>query len=137
MFEGHDTTSAAAAWGLYLIGSHPDVQKKVHEELDDVLGAGDDITTENANKLKYLDMVLKEALRLKPSVPAIMRELSEPIQLEDVTLPKGLGVLVRIWAMHRDPKLWDEPMKFDPGTTDFFLSFEKSIKIKFPRSLVD
>lgn len=59
MFEGHDTTSAAVAWSLFLVATHPDVQAKLHEELDRVVGNSDEITTENVGELKYLEMVNK------------------------------------------------------------------------------
>jgi len=114
MFEGHDTTSAAVVWTLYFIAKHPDVQQKLYDELVSVVGESGDITNDNAPKLKYLEMVNKEALRIKPSVPVIMRTLTEDLQLDDITIPAGCAAAIRIWEMHRDPQYWDQPEKFDP-----------------------
>lgn len=78
MFEGHDTTAAAASWACHLIGSHPDVQKKIHEELDRVLGHSNrHITQDDLRELKYLECVIKETLRLYPSVAMFARKPSE------------------------------------------------------------
>ncbi|GCB73373.1 hypothetical protein scyTo_0002508 [Scyliorhinus torazame] len=78
MFEGHDTTAAAINWALYLLGSHPDALKKVHEELDDVFGNSDrPATMDDLTKLQYLLCVIKESLRLFPSVPIFGRTLLE------------------------------------------------------------
>jgi docosahexaenoic acid omega-hydroxylase len=92
MFEGHDTTAAAASWACHLIGSHPEVQKKLHKEIDETFGKfrfiqskikvknrfietffqlGDSdrqMTNDDLKDLPYLECVLKEALRLFPSV---------------------------------------------------------------------
>lgn len=64
-------------WSLYLLGLHPEVQAKVHDELDRVFGNDRTraITTEDLNKLKYLECVIKETLRLYPSAPLIAREV--------------------------------------------------------------
>ena len=78
MFEGHDTTSVAVAWACHLIGSHPDVQKKLHEEIDNVLGDSDRyLTNDDLNELKYLECAIKETLRIFPSVPLFGRNASE------------------------------------------------------------
>lgn len=82
MFEGHDTTAAAASWGCHLIGSHPEVQKKLHDEIDRVLGdTNRPLTKEDLKELDYLDCVIKETLRLFPSVPFFGRDLSEDGQV--------------------------------------------------------
>jgi len=114
MFEGHDTTSASAVWSLYYLAMYPDIQQKVYEELVEVLGESDSINVEQAGKLKYLDMVTKETLRLRPSVSAIIRTLTEDLHLDDLVIPAGTGAQIRIWEMNRDPLYWEEPEKFDP-----------------------
>ncbi|NXC45564.1 CP4V2 protein, partial [Penelope pileata] len=78
MFEGHDTTAAAMNWVLYLLGHNPEAQKKVHRELDEVFGNTErPVTTDDLKKLRYLECVVKEALRLFPSVPIFARSLGE------------------------------------------------------------
>ncbi|KJE92556.1 cytochrome P450, variant [Capsaspora owczarzaki ATCC 30864] len=116
MFEGHDTTAAALAWSLHLIGSHPDVQARIHEELDRVLGSEPSPSFEQlkAHELPYLEMTLKEALRLFPSVPAISRVLDQDIDVCGYKIPAGLTVGLIPYAVHRDPKHWPDPEAFNP-----------------------
>lgn len=116
MFEGHDTTAVAICWTLYMMGLHQDHQRKVHEELDSVLGthAEKDVTTEHMKELQYLDCVIKECQRLFPSVPIIGRESLEDFKLGDYTIPKGTTIDVFIYALHRDPKVFPDPERFDP-----------------------
>lgn len=82
MFEGHDTTAAAASWACHLIGSHPEVQKKLHEEIDRVLGnTNRPLTKDDLKELDYLDCVIKETLRMFPSVPFYGRYISEDCEI--------------------------------------------------------
>lgn len=114
MFEGHDTTAAAIAWTLHLLGDNPEAQKKAQEEVDRVV-SGDSPTFEELSELTYLDMVAKESLRLYPSVPGIGREVTEEgTTIDGKPFPVGAMVLVLIWCIHRDPEVWPEPEKFDP-----------------------
>uniref|UniRef100_A0A131XYE7 Putative p450 n=1 Tax=Ixodes ricinus TaxID=34613 RepID=A0A131XYE7_IXORI len=116
MFAGHDTTAMAIAWNCYLIALHPDVQKKVQEELDMVLGElkTEDISTENLKELKYLECVVKESQRLCPSVPVIGRTVTKPFMLGNHVLPEGTSVEVFIYGLHRDPEVFPDPEVFDP-----------------------
>lgn len=84
--QGHDTTSAAISWSLFLLGSHPDVQDRVIEEIDCVLGGNRDRdpTMKELMEMKYLECVIKEALRLYPSVPLIARKIKEDVVLGDL-----------------------------------------------------
>ena len=78
MFEGHDTTAVAASWACHMIGSHPDVQKKLHEEIDGIFKGSDrPVSNDDLRDLKYLECVVKETLRLFPSVPIFGRYMSE------------------------------------------------------------
>lgn len=83
MFEGHDTTSAAISWTLFLIGSHPEIQEKVIQELYDIFGNDQDTpaTMKNLLDMKYLECCIKDALRLYPSVPMMARSISEDVQI--------------------------------------------------------
>ena len=84
-----DTTSASMAWTLFLIAKHPEVQARLHEEIDSVFnGSKEAFTLDDLNKLKYLERVTKESLRLRPSVPAIGRELSEDVTISGCRLKK-------------------------------------------------
>ncbi|XP_032042300.1 cytochrome P450 4V2 isoform X2 [Aythya fuligula] len=104
MFEGHDTTAASMNWVLYLLGCNPEVQKKVHRELDEVFGNTErPVTVDDLKKLRYLECVVKEALRLFPSVPMFARSVAEDCcisqrfaQMEEKTLLAL--ILRRFWV---------------------------------------
>ncbi|OQV19129.1 Cytochrome P450 4V2 [Hypsibius exemplaris] len=117
MFEGHDTTSVAAAFAVFLLGNHQDVQQKAYEELRQIFGDSDRApTTEDLKNMRYLDCVLKESLRLYPSVPMITRKCNEDYKLpdSDIIIPEGSIVSVFIFALGRDPDMFPEPDRFDP-----------------------
>ncbi|XP_051155970.1 cytochrome P450 4C1-like [Leptopilina boulardi] len=115
VFAGHDTVAAAVNWAIFNIGNNPDVQLKIHEELDAVFGNSNDlITLQKISQLSYLDRVIKENLRLCPSIPLIGRHVTEDIELDGYTIPKGANLGLCIFFLHRDPELWPNPMKFNP-----------------------
>ncbi|XP_056415431.1 cytochrome P450 4V2-like isoform X1 [Hyla sarda] len=115
MFEGHDTTAAALNWSLFLMGSHPEVQEKVHKELDDTFGQSDrPVTMDDMKKLRYLEAVVKEALRLYPSVPFFARTTTEDCFIRGLTVPKGVSIVIVPYALHRDPEYFPEPEEFKP-----------------------
>ncbi|GIX85773.1 cytochrome P450 4c3 [Caerostris darwini] len=115
-FEGHDTISMGMSWSLYLIGLHRDIQKKIHEELDqifcdDVERPTDEVDLKN---LQYLDLVLKESQRLFPSVPTIAIRVSEDTNICGYPIPKGANCGVFVYGLHRDESVFPNPEKFDP-----------------------
>ncbi|KAM6150090.1 cytochrome P450 4V2 [Erethizon dorsatum] len=115
MFEGHDTTAAAINWSLYLLGSYPEVQKKVDNELDEVFGKSDHpVTLEDLKKLKYLDCVIKETLRIFPPVPLFARRLSEDCEVAGYRVVKGTEAVIVPYALHRDPRYFPNPEEFQP-----------------------
>jgi len=114
MFEGHDTTSASLAWTVHLLGLHPDIQEKVREEVNQVVGNSTDITIEMLSKLKYMEFVFKESLRLYPSVPAIGRLSSEDFEINGKKVLKGTNLFLSIYSLHRNPKYWEKPNEFIP-----------------------
>ncbi|XP_047571328.1 cytochrome P450 4V2 isoform X1 [Lutra lutra] len=115
MFEGHDTTAAAINWSLYLLGSYPEVQKQVDSELEEVFGKSDrPATLEDLKKLKYLECVIKESLRLFPSVPLFARNLNEDCEVGGYKIVKGSQVLIIPYALHRDPRYFPNPEEFQP-----------------------
>lgn len=116
MFEGHDTTSAALAWTFYMIGHHKEVQAKLHQEVDNIFKnkANDSITMEDVKNLDYLELVIKESMRLFPSVPIIGRKISQECMIDGHRIPVGTEVLLFTQVMHHDPKYWTDPDRFDP-----------------------
>lgn len=116
MFEGHDTTSAAIAWTLFLLGSHPDHQEQIFAELEDVFADDPDrkITSRDCARMKYLERAIKESLRLFPSVPFIGRHLSEDVHIGDTIIPAGCHVLLEIACVHRCEDHYPNPDVFQP-----------------------
>uniref|UniRef100_A0A3B4CQU8 Cytochrome P-450AROM n=1 Tax=Pygocentrus nattereri TaxID=42514 RepID=A0A3B4CQU8_PYGNA len=115
MFEGHDTTAAAMNWAVHLLGSHPDVQRKVHQELFEVFGESErPVNTEDLKKLRYLECVIKEALRLFPSVPFFARSICEDTHIGGYKVPKGTNAIIIPYALHRDPRYFADPEEFRP-----------------------
>nr|CAD7256508.1 unnamed protein product [Timema shepardi] len=90
-------------------------EDKVVKELDSIFGDSDrDANYRDIQEMKYLDMVIKEILRLFPSVPAFVRNLREDVELDEYTLPKGANITIGAFALHRDPDYFPDPEKFDP-----------------------
>ena len=82
--------------------------------MDHVLGDGKDVSYDMLSELKYLEQVLKESLRLYPSVPFFGRELTEDVVLEGVAIPAGTIVDIQVSVLHRDPANWENPNDFKP-----------------------
>uniref|UniRef100_A0A1B6HPU9 Cytochrome P450 n=1 Tax=Homalodisca liturata TaxID=320908 RepID=A0A1B6HPU9_9HEMI len=116
MFEGHDTTAMAITWALYLLGTHPHIQERVVVELEEIFSTSQRSPSfEDLVAMKYLERVIKEALRLYPSVPFIARKIEEDLPLGDgYIIPAGTGVTLDIFHTHRDPTQFPDPYVFNP-----------------------
>ncbi|KAK7576458.1 hypothetical protein V9T40_012744 [Parthenolecanium corni] len=115
MFEGHDTTSVALTWALFMIAAYPEVQEKIREEIFSIFGDSDrEATVQDLHQMKYLEMVFKETLRLYPSVPYISRWLIEDLQIKNYTIPAQTNVSIIPYLIHRNEKIYTDPEKFDP-----------------------
>jgi cytochrome P450 len=110
---GYETTAVALTWALYLIASAPDVQARLHEEATRVLGDRR-ITGEDVAKLTFHDQVIKETMRLYPSVPVLQRRATADADLGSVQVRSGEEVACLIYVLHRSRRLWDRPETFDP-----------------------
>uniref|UniRef100_T1PNP1 Cytochrome P450 n=1 Tax=Musca domestica TaxID=7370 RepID=T1PNP1_MUSDO len=107
MFEGHDTTSSAIGFAIYLLSQHSEVQQEAFEECMILEG------NEKEN-MPYLEAVIKETLRLYPSVPTYARYITEDLQVGKLTLPKGSNISIMTYLTQRDERYFPEPEKFDP-----------------------
>lgn len=115
MFEGHDTTATGMNWALHLLGCNPEIQAKVHQELDSVFGDDSrDVDFDDLRNLPYLECCLKEALRLFPSVPMFARTLAEDATIAGHVIPGGTQTIIYPYLVHRDPKHWPDPEVFNP-----------------------
>ncbi|XP_025833166.1 cytochrome P450 4d2-like isoform X2 [Agrilus planipennis] len=117
MFEGHDTTASAISFSLYNISQHPEVQKKIVEELNTISNKGNNsghFTYTDLQEMKYLEAVIKETLRMYPPVPLFGRLATEDILYEDKVIPKDTNITLFAFGLLRDPELFPEPEKFLP-----------------------
>lgn len=89
--------------------------EKVVEELEGIVLNQDSVKESNLLKLSYLQACIKETLRLHPPAPLLLpHRASETCQVMNYRIPKDAQVLVNVWAIGRDPSIWDEPLKFKP-----------------------
>ena len=110
---GHETTANVLSWAWYLIGSAPEVEKKLHSELDTVLG-GRVPEFEDVNKLEYTRAILDETMRLYPPVPILSRQATGDDVIRGKKIPKGSLILIIPWLIQRHKKFWDKPDHFIP-----------------------
>ncbi|GAA3050798.1 cytochrome P450 [Streptomyces roseofulvus] len=113
LVAGHETTATSIGFALHLLATHPEVQRRAHEEVDRVLdgrtpGAAD------LDALPYVTRVLKEAMRLFPAAPVIGRRAVAETTVGGVVIPAGSDVIVSPWVTHRHPAYWDDAERFDP-----------------------
>ncbi|KAJ8732337.1 hypothetical protein PYW08_015067 [Mythimna loreyi] len=107
---GTDTSAVGTAFTTIMLAMYPDVQEKVYDEIHQIFGDSDrPVTPEDLPKLKYLEAVIKESLRLYPPAPFISRKVEKDVELPTgITLTKGCDLLISIWSIHRNPKYWGE-----------------------------
>ncbi|KAF5277799.1 hypothetical protein FQR65_LT03779 [Abscondita terminalis] len=116
MFAGHDTTTSALSFTVYTLSKHPEIQQRVFEELNNVLGNDKTVqfTYDNLQKLKYLEQVIKEVLRFYPPVPYFSRIITEDVTYDGKIIPKGVLLIVFAYLLHHNPEYYDYPEMFDP-----------------------
>ena len=110
---GHETTALALTHALFLLAKHPDVERRLHAEVRDVLGDRPP-AQEDVPRLSLTERVIKEAMRLYPPAWVTGREVLQPFDIGGVHLPAGSQVMVSQWIVHRDPRWFASPEAFDP-----------------------
>ncbi|XP_058796460.1 cytochrome P450 4C1-like [Phymastichus coffea] len=113
-FEGHDTTAMSLTYAILLIAEHKDAQTRIRNEVNEVISKAGKLGMSEIQSLTYLEMCLKESLRLYPIVPYMSRNITEDIQLTNYLVPKGAAIQVNSFSVHRVPEFWPNPEKFDP-----------------------
>jgi cytochrome P450 len=113
LLAGHETTALNLSWTWYLLAQHPEVEEKLHAELDRVLG-GRSPSASDLPKLQYTDRVIRETLRLYPPAWRVFRRTEEPFQAGDYLLPAGSNIVLSQWVTQRDPRWFSEPDRFHP-----------------------
>ncbi|SMF74083.1 cytochrome P450 [Pseudobacteriovorax antillogorgiicola] len=131
MLAGHETTSNAISWTLYLLNRHPDVYQKLCQELTEQL-ADRPIAFSDLPSLRYLSMVIEESLRLYPPAWANRRTVLKTVEIGGYQLEKGTMVMVSQWATHRSSKYWQDPDRFWPERMQAGLKKERPQFSYFP-----
>jgi cytochrome P450 len=114
---GHETTANTLAWVWFLLSTHPEVESKLHDEIDEVLPDRPP-TFDDLPRLAYAEKVVTEALRLYPTVWLLGREAIEPTEVGGHPVPVGTTVYVSQWVLHRDPRFFDDPLAYRPDRWD-------------------
>jgi cytochrome P450 len=113
IIAGHETTASALNWTWYLLGEHPEVEAKLHAEID----ANPEVpvpTLQQMEALPYSNMVVREAMRLYPPVWVVSRKTIEADTLAGYTVPPGTDVFFSPYFVHRHPDFWTDPEAFIP-----------------------
>jgi cytochrome P450 len=108
---GHETSASALAWTLYLMALFPEWQDRVAEEAQALENPDFSVMS----RLKLSRDVFREALRLYPPVPMMVREAACPERFRNRAVPKGAQIVLSPWHLHRHERLWDNPDGFDPA----------------------
>jgi cytochrome P450 len=110
---GHETTANALSWTWMLLAQNPAVEAKLHAELDTVL-AGRTPCLDDLPNLPYAGQVITESMRLYPPAWGMARVAIEDVEIGGYPIPKGCGVSLAQWVVHRDPRWFDAPQEFRP-----------------------
>uniref|UniRef100_A0A8V0Z3F2 Cytochrome P450 family 3 subfamily A member 4 n=1 Tax=Gallus gallus TaxID=9031 RepID=A0A8V0Z3F2_CHICK len=114
VFAGYETTSSTLSYISYYLAIHPDVQKRLQDEIDANLPNKAAPTYNVVMQMEYLDMVVNESLRLHPPGGRIERICKKTVEFNGVTIPKDMVVMIPAYVLHRDPAYWPKPEEFRP-----------------------
>ncbi|XP_019615816.1 PREDICTED: cytochrome P450 2U1-like [Branchiostoma belcheri] len=114
-FAGLSTTTDTLRWSLLYMTLNPNIQNKVQQELDAVVGESLP-TLSHRSQLPYVNACLLEVMRIRPVVPlTIQHAPTETLKVREYDIPKGTQVLPNLYSLHMDPAYWPDPDRFDPG----------------------
>jgi cytochrome P450 len=126
LLAGQETTALVLTWMFYLLGTHPEADARLAAELESVLN-GRAPAAEDLPKLPYAEHVALEAMRLYPPVWVFGREATADCVIGGYPVPAGTTLLISPWVTHRDPRLYDDPLAFQPER------WENGLARKLPR----
>ncbi|MEV7416094.1 cytochrome P450 [Streptomyces sp. NPDC089919] len=110
---GVETTASAITWALYLVSCHPGIERRLHQEVDEVTG-GAPVSRQHLPGLGLTRAIVTEALRLYPPGWFLTRTLTADTDLAGHRLPAGTDLIYSAYLVHRDAALYDRPDRFDP-----------------------
>ncbi|GKV33740.1 hypothetical protein SLEP1_g42204 [Rubroshorea leprosula] len=110
-----ETSSTTVEWAMTKMLQHPTKMRRVREEIEEVVGDQKIVEESHLPKLLYLDAVIKETLRLHPTVPFLVpRNPSRDCCIAGYTIPQGSRIMINAWKIQRDPEVWKNPSEFEP-----------------------
>jgi cytochrome P450 len=127
LVAGHETSSNALSWLLYLLSSRPDCLERVRQEFDSVLGDAP-LSFAEVPKLEFATQVIQEALRLYPPFWIVDRMAVADDRVGDIAIPQGSTVIVFVYGAHHAPHYWPSPESFDP---ERFLKANEKLRTPF------
>jgi len=113
LLAGHDTTALTLTYTWFLLSEHPEAERRVQEEVDEVVG-DDSPGMDHVREFEYLEWVINEAMRLYPPVFTIFRSPTEAVDIGGYRVPEGTTLMLPQWGVHRSERYWDDPETFDP-----------------------
>ncbi|KAI1884629.1 hypothetical protein AGOR_G00228350 [Albula goreensis] len=114
IFAGYETSSSTLSFLAYSLATNPEIMEKLLDEIDEFFPDKAPVKYEPLMKMEYLDMILNEVLRMYPVGVRLERMCKKSVEINGMTIPKGMAVQVPIYALHYDPSLWPEPEVFRP-----------------------
>ncbi|KAJ0968523.1 hypothetical protein J5N97_025440 [Dioscorea zingiberensis] len=126
---GTENTSNTVEWAMAELMQKPKMMRRIQEELEQVVGKENVVEESHIPKLTYLGAVIKEVLRLHPALPLLVpHSPSSSCTINGYNVPQGSQVFVNVWAIHRDPCIWEDPLEFIP---ERFLNMDDSSRWDF------
>jgi cytochrome P450 len=113
VLAGHETTAVALSWIWYLLGRHPEIEQRLRDEVAAAVGSRVP-TADDLPALRYVRMVVDEAMRLYPPVWAFGRQAVSEDEVGGYRIAAGTPVNLAVWCTHRHPEFWPDPDRFDP-----------------------
>lgn len=113
LLAGHDTTALTLTYTWYLLSQHPEAERRVHAELEEVID-GDRPEMAAVREMEYTEWVIKEAMRLYPPVYTMFRDPTRAFEVDGYTIPEDATIMLPQYAVHRSDRYWDDPETFDP-----------------------
>ncbi|WP_063043761.1 cytochrome P450 [Nocardia pseudovaccinii] len=110
---GTETNASTLSWACHLVAEHPNVQRRLHDEADAVLGRRA-ATWDDIGQLVYTRQIIDETLRLCPPGWLLTRTATTDAELGGVPIPRGTTVAVSPYILHHNPDFWPDPQTFDP-----------------------
>uniref|UniRef100_A0A914DT57 Cytochrome P450 n=1 Tax=Acrobeloides nanus TaxID=290746 RepID=A0A914DT57_9BILA len=114
LVAGYETTAFTLQMVIYVISKIPEIQEKMRDEVMEVIGDKTEIDYDDITKLKYINQVVQETLRMYPPAARSNRICTKPITINGIHLDKDVAFSIPVYAIHHDEKYYPDPYNFDP-----------------------